>query len=164
MGMLLTNSNLLYKKYCKVYNLKVTYSHYEFVCNIAKAWLNISVYIYFILFFQIMKSDYIFMQPEDYFLRFRSGASTVSSKTAIEFITEEEVVDKPIISRRRLRETELSQVIPVSKRRWDGLTGVSYTHGQQTQRFAKRRWSCCASTVTLIYAICVGDFFTKLRI
>ena len=109
MGMLLTNSNLLYKKYCKVYNLKVTYSHYEFVCNIAKAWLNISVYIYFILFFQIMKSDYIFMQPEDYFLRFRSGASTVSSKTTIEF-TDKEVVGKLIISRLRRRETKRNQI------------------------------------------------------
>ena len=108
-----------------------------------------------------MKSNYISIHPEDYFLRLRSGASTVSSKTAIEFITKEEV-DKPIISRLRLRETELSQVIPVLKRRWNGLTGVSYIHGPQTQRFANRRWLCCASTITLIYAICIGDFFTKL--
>ena len=43
MGMLLTNSYLLYKKYCEVHKLKVTYSHYEFVCNVAKAWLNVSL-------------------------------------------------------------------------------------------------------------------------
>ena len=42
MGMLLTNSFLLYKKYCEVHKLKVMYSHYEFVCNVAKAWLNVS--------------------------------------------------------------------------------------------------------------------------
>ena len=43
MGMLLTNYYLLYKKYCEVHNLKVAYSHYKFVCNVAKAWLNVSV-------------------------------------------------------------------------------------------------------------------------
>ena len=42
MGMMLTNSYLLYKKYCEVHKLKVKYSHYEFVCNIAKAWINVS--------------------------------------------------------------------------------------------------------------------------
>ena len=50
-----------------------------------------------------------------------SGASTVSSKTAIEFTAKDEV-DKPIISRLRPRETELPQVVPVSKRRRVGLT------------------------------------------
>ena len=47
MGMLLTNSFLLYKKYCEVHKLKLKYTHYEFVCNVAKAWLNVSITIMF---------------------------------------------------------------------------------------------------------------------
>ena len=53
-------------------------------------------------------------------MRLRSGASTVSSKTAFEFTAKEEV-DKPIISRLRLRETELPQIVPISKRCCVGL-------------------------------------------
>ena len=46
MGMLLTNSYVLYKKYCEIHRLKLEYTHYEFVCNVAKAWLMVSSFVF----------------------------------------------------------------------------------------------------------------------
>ena len=45
------------QKFYKVHNFKVAYSNYKFVCNVAKVWLNVSVYFY--QFFLIVKSNYI---------------------------------------------------------------------------------------------------------
>ena len=44
MGMQLTNAFLLYKKYCEIHKHKLKYSHYDFVCNVAKAWINVSIF------------------------------------------------------------------------------------------------------------------------
>ena len=45
MWILLTNTYVLYKKYCEMHKLKLEYSHYGFVCNVAKAWLQVSNFL-----------------------------------------------------------------------------------------------------------------------
>ena len=55
----LTNSYILYKKYCNMHKIKLNYTHYEFVCEIGKAWLY----------------------PEDYFDKTQGDASLASAST-----------------------------------------------------------------------------------
>ena len=45
MEMLLKNSYVLYKKYCEMHRLKLNYTHYQFVSNVAKAWLMVSSFV-----------------------------------------------------------------------------------------------------------------------
>ena len=40
MGMLLTNAFIVYKRFHELHKSKPKYNHYEFVCKIAKAWLQ----------------------------------------------------------------------------------------------------------------------------
>jgi len=40
MGMLLTNTYIVYKRFHEVHKSKQVYSHYEFVCSVARAWLQ----------------------------------------------------------------------------------------------------------------------------
>ena len=42
----LTNSYVLYKTYCKVHKIALKYTHYEWVCQIGKAWLHPGEYFY----------------------------------------------------------------------------------------------------------------------
>ena len=39
-GVCLTNSYVLYKRYCEVHRLPQRFTHYEWVCEIGKAWLH----------------------------------------------------------------------------------------------------------------------------
>ena len=40
MGVLLTNTYIVYKRFHELHNMKPQYNHYNFVCNVAKAWLH----------------------------------------------------------------------------------------------------------------------------
>ena len=68
----LINSYILYKTYCNQRKLKLKYSHYEFLCQIGKAWLH----------------------PEEYFERSKEDTSvaSLSETTTTSFKGKEEKI------------------------------------------------------------------------
>ena len=44
MGMLLTNSYIIYKRFHELHSITPPLNHYKFVCNVARAWLQPDIY------------------------------------------------------------------------------------------------------------------------
>lgn len=109
MGMLLTNSYILYKKFCELHRVKPRYSHYEFVCFVGRAWLH----------------------PEKYFSYYCSPSSRSNVSTSSSLPEASRVVEVKLPGRRkRLLKNNLAEesLVAVKKFRLSGFTDATLSN------------------------------------